>query len=137
MNESGREISELAELLPVPAGRDLPTARKQILREHLMTEISQPGRAGGQPAPHRGPRRPVLVTGAILAAAAVAATVVVTNAAHTKQAARAPYASVTTAELLAKIANAAARQPSPAVRDSDFAYIRSEVAYTTYTVGSD
>jgi len=31
--------------------------------------------------------------------------------------------------LLAKIADAAARQPAPVVRDSDFTYIRSEVAY--------
>src|SRR6266581_2635028 len=55
MNESGREISELAELLPAPAGRDLPTARKQILKEHLMTELRQPGPADGQPAPKSQP----------------------------------------------------------------------------------
>ncbi len=40
------------------------------------------------------------------------------------------------AEALAKIASAAASQPSPVVRDSDFTYIRSEVAYTDYTVSS-
>lgn len=74
---------------------------------------------------------------------AVAATVVVTNSAPAKppakppasrSGAQAPQASVTTAGLLAKIANAAASQPSPVVRDSDFMYIRSEVAYTDYSM---
>src|SRR6478752_6733401 len=53
---------DMARLLP--ADRDLPAARKQILKEHLMTELRR-----------------------------------------------------------------AARQPAPVVRDSDFTYIRSEVAY--------
>jgi hypothetical protein len=68
-----------------------------------------------------------------------AATAVGTRAAHTQPAARptkAAHASVTTAGLLAKIAAAAASQPSPAVRDSDFMYIRSEVAYTDYSVSN-
>ena len=36
-----QELSELARLLPVPAARDLPAGRQQILKEHLMTELHQ------------------------------------------------------------------------------------------------
>jgi hypothetical protein len=46
-------------------------------------------------------------------------------------------ASPAAATLLAKIANAAEQRPAPRVRDSDFMYIRSEVAFATYTNGSD
>jgi hypothetical protein len=135
MNESGREISELAGLLPVPDGRDLPTARKQILKEHLMTELRQTD----APARPRRPRRRVLIAAGVATAVAVTA-VVATNpwSAHTKPAAqpsaKASATPVTTAGLLAKIANAAASQPSPVVRDSEFVYIRSEVAYADNTI---
>ena len=69
MNEN-----DLARLLPVPAERDLPADRKQILQEHLMTELRQ---ARTQEPKTRTrtktrTRRPVLVAGAVLAAAAVA-----------------------------------------------------------------
>ena len=40
------------------------------------------------------------------------------------------------ARLLAQIANAAEQQSSPQVRDSEFMYIRSEVAFASYTNGS-
>src|SRR6266581_1180475 len=124
---------QLARLLPVPGERDLPAARKQILKEHLMTELRQ----ADTPVRTRRPRRrTVLVAGAVLTAVAVAATAVGTRAAHTKPAAqpsaKASATPVTTAGLLAKIANTAASQPSPVVRDSEFVYIRSEVAYTDY-----
>ncbi len=39
-------------------------------------------------------------------------------------------------ELLAKVANVAARQPAPPVNNSEFMYIRSEVAYAVYNNGS-
>src|SRR6185312_4206900 len=104
---------DMARLLP--ADRDLPAARKQILKEHLMTELR---RADSQPGTHRTkrPRRTVLVAGAVLTAAAVAI--------------------ATAAQLLAKIADAAARQPAPVVRDSDFTYIRSEVAYEVDSISN-
>ena len=35
---------ELARLPPVPADRDLPADRKQILKEHLMTELRRANR---------------------------------------------------------------------------------------------
>jgi hypothetical protein len=129
---------DMARLLP--ADRDLPAARKQMLKEHLMTELrradSQPGQTGKN---RTRPRRMVLVTGAVLTAAAVAIATAVAVGTHTSPHARhiaQPAPPATAAQLLARIATAAARQPAPVVRDSDFTYIRSEVAYTDYTVSS-
>jgi len=42
----------------------------------------------------------------------------------------------TAAQLLARIATAAARQPSPVVRNSDFMYIRSRVAYEVDSISN-
>jgi hypothetical protein len=135
-------IDDLARRLPAPAERDLPAARKQILKEHLMTELRRADSQPGQPAQPaqpgtsrprtRRPRRTVLVTGAVLTAVAVAiATAVVagTSASPPAPETAQPQPPATAAQLLARIATAAARQPTPVVRDSDFMYIRSEVAY--------
>ena len=137
-------LDEMARQLP--AERDLPAARKQILKEHLMTELRQadPTRPRTRRPRRRGRQgehsRTVLVAGAVLAAAAVAiATAVVVGtstsppAPHTAQPAQ-PAVPATAAQLLAKIATAAARQPNPVVRDSDFMYIRSMDAYTDDTI---
>jgi hypothetical protein len=124
----------------LPAERDLPAARKQILKEHLMTELRQadPTRTRTR----RPRRRTVLVAGAVLTAAAVAmatATAVGTHtsppAPHTAQPAQ-PAVPATAAQLLAKIATAAARQPNPVVRDSDFMYIRSMDAYEVDSISN-
>jgi hypothetical protein len=133
---SEQEPAELARLLPVPAPRDLPAGRQRILQEHLMTELhsmepkSRP-RAAGQ----RGKRRYGLAAVAASGAIAVAATVTVIA---TRQATPvppiSPPASTSAAVLLARIANAAASQPAPTVRDSQFMYIRSEVAYEEDTI---
>jgi hypothetical protein len=123
---------DLARLLPVPAGRDLPADRKQILQEHLMTEIRQADHTSTKTRTRHPRRRPVLVAGAVLAAAAVAGAVVVGTNTHPTP--PPPATSVTAAQLLVKIANAAASQPAPAVKDSEFTYIRSEVAYTTDSI---
>jgi len=140
-------LGEMARRLP--AERDLPAARKQILKEHLMTELrradaqpAQPGQPGqhgqhGTPGPRR---RTVLVAGAVLVAAAVAIATAVATRTHTSPPApptAQPAPPATAAQLLAKVASAAARQPAPVVRDSDFTYIRSMDAYTEYTVGSN
>ena len=142
---------DMARLLP--ADRDLPAARKQILKEHLMTELrradSQPGQTGTdrtrprrrrRQGEHR--RRTVLVAGAVLAATAVAvATAVVVGTSTSPHAPKAaqpaqPAPPATAAQLLAKVAAAAARQPAPVVRDSDFMYIRSRVAYEIDSVSN-
>jgi hypothetical protein len=126
-----------------PAERDLPADRKQILKEHLMTELRRADETRARP-PHARPRNPrrrvVLATGAVLTAAAVAvaAVAVGTRATHATRSHPTPGATqtapATAAQLLAKIATAAARQPSPAVRNSDFTYIRSMVAWTDNTI---
>jgi hypothetical protein len=123
-----------------PAERDLPAARKQILKEHLMTELrrADTSRTGTRPR-SRPRRRTVLVTGAVLTAAAVAiatAAVVGTHTSPPPRKAAQPAHPATAAQLLAKIATAAARQPSPVVRDSDFTYIRSEVAYEVDSISN-
>jgi hypothetical protein len=126
-----QELDELARLLPVPAARDLPAGRQRILQKHLMTELHQmePGsrpRVAGQ----RGKRRYglIVVAGSGVLAAAVAATVFITgqHAPARPTTAPTPTAPGTAAVLLAKIADAAASQPAPTVRDNQFMYIRSE-----------
>jgi hypothetical protein len=126
-----QELSELARLLPVPAARDLPAGRQRILQEHLMTEIHQmepkshPRAAG----PGRRRRYGLVAVGVSTAlAAAVAATVFITGqgAPARPTTAPTPTAPETAAVLLAKIADAAASQPAPTVRNSQFMYIRSE-----------
>ena len=129
----------------LPAERDLPAARKQILKEHLMTELRQadPTRPRTRRPRRRRRqgehRRTVLVAGAVLTAAAVAiatATAVGTHASPPAPKAAQPAAPATAAQLLARIATAAARQPAPVVRDSDFTYIRSEVAYEVDSISN-
>src|SRR6478672_5427524 len=106
---------DMARLLP--ADRDLPAARKQILKEHLMTELrradsqpGQPGTNGTRPRRRRRQgehsRRTVLVAGAVLTAAAVAvATAVVVGTSTSPPAQPAPPAPpATAAQLLARIA---------------------------------
>jgi hypothetical protein len=149
MNHNGsrraREITGLARLLPVPAGRDLPAGRQQILKEHLMTEIRRTDATSRPPASdHRRkrPRSQAAVAGAgVLAVALTAAVVIGANALSSPAKPAAPPSGpamggtpTTAAELLAKIANVAAGQPSPTVRDSEFMYIRSAVAYTEDTI---
>jgi hypothetical protein len=125
----GGDVAELARLLAVPAERELPAGRQQALKEHLMTELRLAGPATGRPAPRR--RKPAILVAAIAVAAALAAALVVTllplNTSGSSPAAM---------RLLAKIATAAARQPSPPVRNSQFWYIKSWVSYEVCNGGS-
>jgi hypothetical protein len=126
-----QELSELARLLPVPAPRDLPAGRQRILQEHLMTEIHQmePKSHPRTVGPGRKRRYGLVAVGVSTAlAAAVAATVFITGqgAPARPTTAPTPTAPETAAVLLAKIADAAASQPAPTVRNSQFMYIRSE-----------
>ena len=98
-----------------------------------MTELhpmepKSPPRAAGQ----RRKRRYglVAVAGSAAVAAAVAVTVFTTGSGTpgspgSSQASGAPTAPETAAVLLARVADAAASQPAPTVRDSQFMYIRS------------
>jgi hypothetical protein len=125
-----RDVAELARLLPAPAERELPEGRQRTLREHLMSELrladSPPA---GRPATRRHRRAAIAVTAAV--AACVAAAIALTVLPGTTSGASTPAA-----QLLAKIATVAAAQPAPAVRDSQFWYIESWVAYQVCQGGS-
>lgn len=130
---SGDQMTDLARLLPAGPIPDLPTDRLQILKEHLMVEYRLAAGNGRQAPRRRRSRRPLfaaLGAGTVLAAIAITAVALVLSGSHP-----AP-ASPAAVELLAKVANAAARQPAPPVRNGDFMYIRSEVAYAVYENGS-
>lgn len=136
-NRAERQLSELASLLPVPAARDLPPGRQRMLKEHLMTELHQSeprhqepkGRARAAGRRGQRPRGLLAVAGAGALAVAVAATVFVatrpTTLSH-RTTTPTPTAAESAAVLLAKVADAAASQPAPAVRNNQFMYIRSE-----------
>jgi hypothetical protein len=150
----GREIAELARLLPVPAERGLPADREQTLKEHLLTEFRTqedrvpegaarapedstwasggtgrlPGGARRASARGRHPKRTILVAAAgagVLVVATAVAAVSLSPSGHTTPPGVGGHAQPTAAQLLAKIADAAARQPTPVVRDSQYEYIKS------------
>ena len=127
------QITDLARLLPPGAAPDLPAERLQILKEHLMVEYRLAA-GNRRPTPQRRRvRRPLLAAlgaGAALAATAATALVLVLSGGQP-----AP-ASTGAMTLLANVANAAARQPAPAVGNGEFMYVRSEVSYAVYENGS-
>ncbi|MER5299093.1 CU044_5270 family protein [Streptomyces lasiicapitis] len=118
---------------PSPSERDLPPGRHLLLREHLMTEIRQSESKTRAEAPEpAAPRRrkpwlrPVLVAGAV--AASVAAGLLVASPFGGDSAEAAP--SKEAVAMLKEIAAAAKRSPAPKdVRDDQFTYIKSKVAY--------
>ena len=124
-----KDMAELARMVPAPAERQLPAGRQRTLKEHLMSELrlaaSPPA---GRPATRR--RKPAIVIAAAGAAALAAAIVLILLPGNTSG------ASPAAVRLLAKIATTAARQPSPPVRDSQFWYIKSWVAYQVCNGGS-
>jgi hypothetical protein len=142
------EMTELSELLPIPPAGDLSAERARVLREHMLTEFRLTRQTTpATPARHRDGghrarrhqarhrlRRPLLVSIAGVGALGIAAICAVALGLG----AGAPRggASPAAATLLAKIASAAERQPSPRVHDGDFMYIRSEIAFASYTNGS-
>jgi hypothetical protein len=76
-----------------------------------------------------------LAAAAITAGALVAGTVIGLGRAHEHHAAQHPLPpGGGAAQLLARIADAAARQPAAAVADSQYVYIRSQVAFTATSV---
>jgi hypothetical protein len=144
------EISDLAWQMPAPVARDLPSGRQQILKEHLMTEFRLAQQTGaGAPPPNRRRRRhfryPLLAvgTGVFVLAAAVALAVSIVLPGGKVPGATGPTASGPSSAktgpaivLLDKIAAAAERQSPQQVTDSEFMYIRSEVAYEVDSISN-
>ena len=132
---------DMARLLP--AERDLPAARKQILKEHLMTELRQADTSRKPPAQAKklrrkrhGPRRGGRPHGAAAVAIATAAAVGMHS-----QPARPRNSPARTRRHRRPATRqdrrvVAARQPTPVVRDSDFMYIRSDVAYEVDSISN-
>ncbi|MFK0154859.1 CU044_5270 family protein [Streptomyces sp. NPDC090493] len=101
--------------------QDLPPARHRLLKEHLMTEIRRE-----EPQRSRRWLRPALAGAAVAAVAAVAVTVAVPFGSASQ-----PHASREATALLGHIALAAEHEKTPAgIRDDQFVYIRSRVAFT-------
>jgi hypothetical protein len=127
----GRDLAELARLLPAPAERDLPAGRQQALKEHLISELRPAGSPpAGRPARRRRRKLAIIIAAAGAAAVAAAATALALLPGNSSS------ASPAAMRLLAKIATAAARQPGPRVHDSQFWYIKSWVAFQTCNGGS-
>lgn len=132
---SSDDISELASKLPAPAATELPAERASVLREHMLAEfrgVRATAGAAGRPRMRTAgwaPRRLALAGAGALAVAAAAGTFAAVAVTGVSPAGASPAA----ATLLAKIANAAQQQSSPRVRDSEFMYIRSDVAFATYS----
>jgi hypothetical protein len=126
-----RDLAELARLLPDPAEHEFPAGRQHALKEHLMSEVRVAVREpAGTTAPHRRRKPAIVVAVAAAAACAIALALLPRILPPRTLLPRAvPGASPAAVRLLARIATAAAAQPSPAVRDSQFWYIESWVSY--------
>ncbi|MGW2183694.1 CU044_5270 family protein [Streptomyces sp. NPDC001732] len=135
------EREEMARLLPVPAERDLPGRRHQLLKDHLMREIQHnTNTATARPRPRY--RRRLAFTAIPLAAGAMALALATggvldhpPTAGPGSTMASGPSARGTSATpaavLLDRIATVAASKPAPAVRDDQYVYIASKVAYSS------
>jgi len=124
------DVAELARLLPAPAERDLPAGRQHTLKEHLISELRLAADAAAGRSATRRRRMTAIAIAATGAAALAAALALALLPANTSG------ASPAAVRLLAKIATTAARQPAPPVRDSQFWYIKSWVAYQVCNGGS-
>ena len=135
-------MTDLSRLMPASPAGELHEDRLLILKEHLMAEYrlaadtelpahsSTPKRAWRLPRWSR--RRPLIAAGAAALTAAAAATALVVTLAGGGPAPASPAA----VRLLAEVAVAAGRQSAPTVSNSDFMYIRSDVAFMVYENGS-
>ncbi|MFF0753187.1 CU044_5270 family protein [Streptomyces sp. NPDC004267] len=128
------EREELARLLPVPPERELSGRHRQALKDQLLREFRQ------DTAPAAGPRsaaRRLTAVAVPLAAGALAVTLAASGALDREPGAR-PHAGVAPAPdrspaavLLDRIATVAAARPAPAVRDDQYVYVASTVAWSS------
>jgi hypothetical protein len=153
VNPSSRtDLDVLAQMLSTAGGRELPPGRPEQLRAALMAEFRRS--APAEPRWWRRPRVAGPVAALAVTVGACAALIAfnlplapdpataVDGPAATPSASRpsvspghqAPAAHETpAAQLLAKIAVAVGQQPAPAVRSSDYEYVRSLERFVSYT----
>ncbi|MFB7590052.1 CU044_5270 family protein [Streptomyces sp. NPDC056169] len=137
------EREEMARLLPVPAERDRPGRHHQALKDQLLREFRQDATPAAAPAAKRrfGVRR-LTIAAVPLAAGALAVTLATSGQLDPRpgadpNAAVAPGTDRRTTEvtpaavLLDRIATVAAAKPAPAVRDNQFVYVSSTVAWSS------
>ncbi|MET9652176.1 CU044_5270 family protein [Streptomyces sp. NPDC006460] len=134
------EREEMARLLPVPAERDLPGRRHQLLKDHLVREIRHNTDAATA-RPRTRYRRRLAFMAIPLAAGAMALALATggvldqhSTAGPGSAMASGPSARGTSATpaavLLDRIATVAAAKPAPAVRDDQYVYIASTIAFS-------
>ncbi|MEV7791288.1 CU044_5270 family protein [Streptomyces sp. NPDC087512] len=140
------EREEMTRLLPAPAERDVPGRRHQLLKDHLMREIQHDTRTATARFPARRLRR--LTFTAIPLAAGATALALATGGVLDHRPTAEPGPAVASgpsergtdatpaAVLLDDIANVAASKATPAVRDDQYVFIASKVAYSGQS-GSD
>ncbi|MEV0170986.1 CU044_5270 family protein [Streptomyces sp. NPDC050803] len=104
--------------------QDLPPGRHRLLKEHLMTEIRQ---EPSELPVRRRALRIALAAGAVAAAVAVAVTVAPSGEDPSVPPAAHPSSGVT--QVLEDAALAAEHVNVPKVRDDQFTYVRSRVAW--------
>jgi hypothetical protein len=140
--EQARQDRATLTLLLQDLASDMPSERGQRLKDHMITEIRRPAarRECDDEAPLRAPtphssamhghsRRAWLILGAGVAAAGVAAAVTVVSL---RSGDGLPPPSPGAVRLLAKVADAAARQP--AVQPHDSQYMYAEVKEATVSL---
>ena len=131
-DQTRQDLAALTGLLEDLAG-DMPPGHRQRLKDHLVTEFRQ-GEPIQSPTPG-GPRvtsshgrlrrRARLTLGASAAVMGLAAAAVAISIASQGGL---PPASPGAVQLLAKVADAAARQPTPFIRDSQYMYAETRDA---------
>ncbi|WP_328769568.1 CU044_5270 family protein [Streptomyces sp. NBC_00286] len=147
--EERAEREELARLLPSPGDPVLTSDRHDLLKDHLMRELTQdapetgatPKSQGAQDtAATRAPRKPAarprrrfaMIAIPLATATAVATTVVIaTSASET------PSTDQEAVDLLNRIAAVAATKETEPVRDDQYVYIRTQGAMDTRLLEED
>jgi len=131
----------LVRLLPHLAERDLPPGRREQLKDQLLSEIrlARPARSpapGTLPAasPRRRQRprvRALLAAAAAVAAGVAAITIAIASPASHPSPPATSRAHTGAVRLLAQVADTAARQPAPHVRNSQYVYVKTAEASWT------
>ncbi|MEU8527163.1 CU044_5270 family protein [Streptomyces sp. NPDC048629] len=135
------EREEMARLLPVPPERERPGRHHQALKDQLLREFRQDATPPAAAKPRSMVRR--LTIAAVPLAAGALAVTLATSGLLDREPGADPNAAVApgsggsapqatpAAVLLDRIASVAASKPAPAVRDDQYVYVASTVAWSS------